>query len=62
LRFIPASSAGVLPTIAYDGNILIPHGGGTLGDDGQLLEDRMRYGIRALVEVINIICKYAGCL
>jgi len=54
-------AAGVLPTIAYDGNILISPGGGTIGDDGQLLEDRMRYGVRALAEVINIICKYAGC-
>jgi len=53
-------AAGVLPTIAYDGNILISPGGGTLGDEGQLLEDRMRYGIRALVNVMQLICKYAG--
>lgn len=52
-------AAGVLPTIAYDGNILISPGGGTLGDDGQLLEDRMRYGVRALVNVLELICKYA---
>ena len=53
-------AASVLPTIAYDGNILISPGGGTLGDDGQLLEDRMRYGVRALVNVFELICKYAG--
>lgn len=53
-------AVGVLPTIAYDGNILISPGGGTLGDEGQLLEDRMSYGVRALVDVMELVCKYAG--
>ena len=53
-------AAGVLPTIAYDGNILVSLGGGTLDEDGQLLEDRMRYGVRTLVSVLELICKYAG--
>ena len=57
---VALDAAGVLPTIAYDGNILISPGGGTLDDDGELLEDRMRYGVRALVKVIELICKYAG--
>ena len=57
-----AGQMGVIPTIAYDGNIFISLGLGTTDEDGALLEDRMRQGVQALVKLIEITCKYAGLL
>ena len=51
---------GIIPTIAYDGNIFISMGLGTLDEDGNLLEKETRLIVRAMVELINIVCKYAG--
>lgn len=51
---------GVIPTVAYDGNIYVSTGLGTCDEDGNLIEDNMRYGVRALVRLIEITCKYAG--
>ena len=53
------NSMGVLPTITYDGNILISPGHGTIDESGKLNEDTMRLAARALVGGIEIICKYA---
>ncbi|GAW92279.1 hypothetical protein [Calderihabitans maritimus] len=53
---------GVIPTIAYDANIFISPGLGTTDDDGQLIEERARYAVKALVKLIEITCKYAGIL
>lgn len=54
------SQMGVVPTIAYDGNILISPGLGTTDEDGQLIEDRMRLALRALVRLLEIIARHAG--
>jgi hypothetical protein len=51
---------GVIPTIAYDGNIFISPGLGTLDEEGNLLEKETRKIVRALVGLINITCKFAG--
>lgn len=51
---------GVIPTVAYDGNIYISPGLGTCDSKGQLIEDVTRYAVRALVRLIEITCKYAG--
>ncbi|MCX7779577.1 MAG: hypothetical protein N2491_01525 [Negativicutes bacterium] len=51
---------GVIPTVAYDGNIYISPGLGTCDSKGQVLAEPMRYAIRALVRLIEITCKYAG--
>lgn len=51
---------GVIPTIAYDANIFISLGLGTLDPDGNLLEEETRLIVRALVGLIRITCKYAG--
>jgi len=56
------SQMGVIPTVAYDGNIYISPGLGTTGDDGQLMEKETRWAVRALVRLIEITCKYAGVL
>jgi hypothetical protein len=53
------ASMGVLPTIMYDGNIFISPGHGTVDDQGQLIEDKMRLGVKALFGAIKIVCKYA---
>ncbi|MBS4023009.1 MAG: hypothetical protein KGZ79_11435 [Dethiobacter sp.] len=50
---------GVIPTIAYDANIYISPGLGTTDEHGRLLEDRSRLAIKALVRLIEIVCKYA---
>jgi hypothetical protein len=50
---------GVLPTITYDGNILVSPGQGTIDDRGKLIEERMQLAVRALVGTIEIICKYS---
>jgi hypothetical protein len=51
---------GVIPTIAYDANIFISPGLGTLDEDGNLLKKETRVIVKALVGLINITCKYAG--
>lgn len=50
---------GVIPTIAYDANIYISPGLGTTDAQGQLIEERARMAVRALVRLIEIVCKYA---
>jgi len=51
---------GIIPTIAYDGNIFISLGLGTLDADGNLLEKETRLIVKAMVGLMNITCKYAG--
>jgi hypothetical protein len=51
---------GVIPTVAYDGNIYISPGLGTCDSKGQLNEAAMRYAVKALVRLIEITCRYAG--
>jgi hypothetical protein len=54
------SVMGILPTITYDGNILISPGQGTIDASGRFDEDKMRVAVRALVKAIEIINKYAS--
>lgn len=56
------SQMGVIPTIAYDGNIFISPGLGTTDTNGNLIEERARWAIKALVKLIEITCKYAGII
>lgn len=51
---------GIIPTIAYDGNIFISPGLGTTNEEGELLEDRIRYGVRGLIRLMEIVGKYSG--
>jgi hypothetical protein len=53
---------GMIPTIAYDGNIYVSTGLNTLDDNGALIPERMRLAIRGLIALINITCKYAGIM
>lgn len=51
---------GIIPTIAYDANIFISLGLGTLDADGNLLEKETRLIVKGMVGLMNITCKYAG--
>ena len=50
---------GAIATIDYDGNIFISPGLGTTDEEGQLIEERTHRAIEALVQLIEITCKYA---
>jgi hypothetical protein len=53
------TTVGVLPTIAYEGNILISPGHGTIDEDGALIRDRARLGVKALFGAFEIVSRYA---
>ena len=50
---------GVYPAPIYSGNIFLGPGLGTLNEDAELNEEYARLGIKALIESIEIVCKYA---
>lgn len=56
------SAQGIVPTVAYDGNIYISTGLATTDEHGNLIPDRMRAAIKCLVNLINVTCRYAGIL
>ncbi|HWR45285.1 hypothetical protein [Sporomusa sp.] len=51
---------GIIPTVAYDGNICISPGLATVDSKNRLIEDVTRYAIKGLVRLIEITCRYAG--
>jgi hypothetical protein len=53
---------GIIPTIAYDANIFISPGLGTSDNMGQLIHERAQMVVRALVMLIEIVCKHAGVI
>ena len=53
---------GVIPTVAYDGNIYMSPDLATTDSKGNLLKDVMRYGVQAQVRLIEIVAKYAGII
>jgi hypothetical protein len=56
------SQMGVIPCITYDANIKMSPGLGTVDENGVLLEEPVRYMVRALVKYIELLCRYAGVL
>lgn len=53
---------GVIPTVAYDGNIYMSTGLGTTDENGALLEKETRWAVRAVVKAIEIVSEFAGIL
>lgn len=53
---------GIGTGIVYDANIMLQMGMGNTDEYAQLIEERERYGLKALIKSIEIICKYAGIL
>jgi hypothetical protein len=51
---------GIKPCLAYDGNIMIiGTRQGTTDERGLLIEEKVSYGVKGLVKIIEIICKHA---
>jgi hypothetical protein len=51
---------GIIPTIGYDANFFISPGLGTCDSKGQLIHERARWTVRALVMLVEIVCNHAG--
>jgi len=49
---------GIIPTVTYDGNISVSTGQGTTDENGQLIEERMRWCVKALFKEMEVINKY----
>lgn len=56
------SQMGLVPTIAYDGNIYISNGIGNLDEDGRLIEQPTRLSVKAAMKSVEVICRYAGLI
>ncbi len=56
------SKIGIVPTIKYDANIFFSPGLGTLDEEGNLIEDKMRKAVRATVILLEIVSKHAGLI
>jgi hypothetical protein len=56
------SQMGLVPTIAYDGNIYISNGIGNIDEEGKLLELPTRLSVKAMFKSIEVICRYAGMI
>ena len=53
---------GIGPTPVSSGNFVVMPGFGTLDDTYGLLEENMRYALKAMVKMLEIISKHAGTL
>lgn len=53
---------GVVPTITYDGNLMISGGMGTVDGAGNLIEEKMRCAIKAVAKAFEILGKHSGFL
>lgn len=53
---------GIVPTIKYDANIFFSPGLGTLDEEGNIIEDKMRKAVRATVILLEIVSKHAGLI
>lgn len=54
------SHMGLVPTIAYDGNVYISNGIGNIDEEGKLLELPTRLSVKAMFKSIEVISRYAG--
>jgi len=51
---------GIIPTIAYDANIMISPGLGTVDEDGNLIHENMLYVLRATRKILEVLAKIVG--
>jgi len=56
------SQMGIIPSIAYDGNMLISPGLGTTDLEGNLIHERTQWAVRGLVKLIEITCRSVGIM
>jgi len=52
------TTMGLIPTVDYDGNISVSCGQNTTDENGRLIEERMRWCVRALFQEMEVIWKY----
>lgn len=53
---------GLLPTVAFDANIVVSNGLGNLDEHGQLVEGPTRLALRGLFKAIEIVSRCAGTI
>jgi len=56
------SQMGLIPTIAYDGNIFISNGIGNIDEEGNLIELPTRLSVKANFKSVEVISKFAGLI
>ncbi len=56
------SQMGLVPTIAYDGNIYISNGIGNLDENGSLIELPSRLSVKACYKAVEVISRTAGLI
>jgi len=56
------SQMGMIPTIAYDANILVSNGVGNIDEEGKLLEKPTRLCVRGMFKIIEILSRYSGLI
>jgi hypothetical protein len=52
----------VYPPTIYNANCLLSTGQGTLDENGELIEEHARIGVRAFVRAMEIVCEHAGLI
>lgn len=56
------AAMGIIPTIGYDGNIMVSNGLGNIDEEGRLMEKPTRLMIRGMFKVMEILSRHAGVL
>ncbi|MCD6144323.1 hypothetical protein [Thermococcus sp.] len=51
---------GIIPTIAYDANIMLSPGLGTLDEEGNLIHENAEIVVKAIYKILEIFGKYVG--
>jgi hypothetical protein len=50
---------GIKPPLCYDGNLMIVLGQGNLDEEGELIQDTMRFAVKGLVKTLEILIKWS---
>ena len=53
------AAMGIIPTVGYDANIMVSTDQGTTDPDGNLIEENMRYAVKGLCRVLEILASYS---
>lgn len=53
---------GIIPTIAYDANIMFSPGLGTLDEDGNLIPENAEIAVKATYKILEVLSKCVGLL
>lgn len=56
---VAMAQMGLVPSIAYDGNIFISNGVGNIDEEGKLIEKPTRLAVKAMFKIIEIVGRYS---